>query len=161
MALLAAVWVGAISFAASAMAVYVVLAWVWRSCYCLGLVLVDEVGVLMGWDVGIGIGGISADVKLKVAGNRHWGKLSSVTIQGEEEAAVPAASLFQSVDHAADQYLSLAEYIGWVERKKGEAVVKNATMLDMWIKKFERYVPLLKPVFLGLAYGLRGQKGVR
>ena len=50
---------------------------------------------------------------------------------GEEEEAVLVGSLFQTVDHNADQYLSLAEYIGWVERKKGEAVVKNATVLDM------------------------------
>ena len=67
----------------------------------------------------------------------------------------PTDSLFQSVDGDTDQYLSLAEYIGWVEKTKGEAVVKNATLLDMWIQKFERYVSLLWAVLDRLAFGSR------
>ncbi|KAM0798422.1 hypothetical protein BDR22DRAFT_964767 [Usnea florida] len=57
----------------------------------------------------------------------------------EDDQSIPVDSLFQSVDGDTDQYLSLAEYIVWVERTKGESVVKNATMLEMWIEKFESH----------------------
>ena len=60
---------------------------------------------------------------------------------GEDSA--PTDSMFQSVDGDTDQYLSLAEYINWVEKTQGEAVTRNATLLDMWIQKFQRYVCLL------------------
>ena len=53
----------------------------------------------------------------------------------DEEEPVEADSLFQGVDADNDKYLSLAEYIVWVGQTKGEANVKNATMLDLWIAK--------------------------
>ena len=59
--------------------------------------------------------------------------------------------------------MSLAEYIGWVENTKGEAVVKNATLLDVWIQKFQRYVAKLSGyvlVWLGVMLGRRVSDGV-
>ena len=51
-------------------------------------------------------------------------------------AATPN-SLFQSVDDDHNQDIDLAEYIGWVAHSQGAQVVDNATVLDLWIQKFQ------------------------
>ena len=76
-----------------------------------------------------------------------------------EDQSFPTDSMFQSVDVNADQFLSLAEYLGWVGKTHGEVVVKNATLLDLWIQKFRRYVSLLSGyvlVWLGVTLGKGG-----
>ncbi len=50
-------------------------------------------------------------------------------------SAGAADSLFQGVD--VDNQITLAEYIGWVSKMEGQDVAKNATLLTMWIEKFE------------------------
>lgn len=48
-----------------------------------------------------------------------------------------ADSLYQRVNMDNDNEITLAEYIGWVTRTQGQDVVNNATLLTMWIEKFE------------------------
>lgn len=46
-------------------------------------------------------------------------------------------SLYQEVDVNNNKEISLAEYIAWVTTSRGQEVTNNATLLNLWIKKFE------------------------
>lgn len=55
-----------------------------------------------------------------------------------------ADSLYEAVDVNNDNQITLAEYIGWVTKTRGEGVAKNATMLTLWIEKFQSCVLQLR-----------------
>ena len=74
--------------------------------------------------------------------------------------AMTRVTVLLAVGSASAISFAIFAMVGWVEKTHGEAVVKNATLLDMWIQKFERYVCLLWSISLDWLLGYLGEGGV-